>query len=112
MGAHAKACTFPEGLSSLINRLAGGRLFPGEHNAARFAVEESENHIHFRMESLDQSVKVDVSGACSSRFHARPMLPIDRGGVQVLRVRFARLFGNVESKRGWTGLSCERKSGR
>jgi hypothetical protein len=52
--------------SSLINRLAGGRLFPGEHNGARFAVEESENHIHLRMESLDHSVKVDVSGACSS----------------------------------------------
>jgi hypothetical protein len=52
--------------SSLINRLAGGRLFPGEHNGARFTVEESENHIQLRMESLDHSFKVDVSGACSS----------------------------------------------
>jgi hypothetical protein len=52
--------------SSLINRLAGGRVFPGEHNRARFVVEESDSHIHLRMESLDQFVKVEVSGAFSS----------------------------------------------
>jgi Uncharacterized conserved protein (COG2071) len=51
--------------SSLINRLAGGRVFPGEHNRARFAVEESDSHIHFRMESLDQVIKVEVSAGFS-----------------------------------------------
>jgi hypothetical protein len=51
--------------SSVINRLAGGRLFPGEHNGANFAVEESDSRIHLRMESLDQLVKVEVSGTCS-----------------------------------------------
>jgi hypothetical protein len=51
--------------SSLINRLAGGRIFPGETNGARFAVEESDRYIHLRMESLDQAVKVEVSGSCS-----------------------------------------------
>jgi len=51
--------------SSWINRLVGGRLFPGEHNAARFQVEESANHIHLSMESLDQLVKVEVLGKMS-----------------------------------------------
>ena len=54
--------------SSLINLLAGGRLFPGEHNRARFEVEESDDRIHFLMESLDQSVKVELSARSSSQF--------------------------------------------
>ena len=52
--------------SSWINRVAGGRLFPGEHNAARFQVEETANHIHLNMESLDRLVKVEVSADVST----------------------------------------------
>jgi hypothetical protein len=52
--------------SSWINRLAGGRIFPGEHNAARFQVEESGSHIHLTMESLDQVVRVEVLGKPSA----------------------------------------------
>jgi hypothetical protein len=54
--------------SSWINRLAGGRVFPGEHNRARFRVEESPDHIHLSMESLDQLVMVEVSGTLSPEF--------------------------------------------
>jgi hypothetical protein len=54
--------------SSWINRLAGGRAFPGEHYAARFQVEDSYNRIHLRMESLDHLVKVEVSGTLSADF--------------------------------------------
>ena len=52
--------------SSVVTRLAGGRLFPGEHNSARFEVEESENHIHLRMDSLDEVVKVEVAASLSA----------------------------------------------
>ena len=52
--------------SSLVNRLAGGRLFPGEHNKARFEVEESDCHIRMRMESLDHAVKVTLSATSSA----------------------------------------------
>jgi len=52
--------------SSWINRLAGGRLFPGEHNAASFRVEESPNRINLSMESVDQLVRVKVSGKLST----------------------------------------------
>jgi len=48
--------------AALLNRLAGGRLFPGEHHAARFQVVERERHIDFSMESHDGEVRVKVVG--------------------------------------------------
>src|SRR5262249_23377526 len=51
--------------SSLVNQLAGGRLFPGEHNRARFEVTESDCHIRLLMESLDHVVKVTLSATSS-----------------------------------------------
>ncbi len=47
---------------ALLNRLAGGRLFPGEHHAARFQVAEHERHIDFAMESQDGKIRVKVFG--------------------------------------------------
>ena len=53
---------------ALLNRLAGGRLFPGEHHAARFSVTEEGSHIDFSMESVDGTVGVKVSGDEGSSF--------------------------------------------
>src|SRR6266478_612366 len=47
---------------SLLNRLAGGRVFPGEHHAARFSLADSNGHIELAMESLDGTVSVKVVG--------------------------------------------------
>lgn len=47
---------------SFINHVAGGTLFPGEHNAADFSVTESENEIDFVMRSKDAAIKVKFSG--------------------------------------------------
>jgi len=52
--------------SSLINWIAGGRVFPGEHNHAAFEVTEQNNHIQLRMESRDRLVKVELSAGLSS----------------------------------------------
>jgi len=52
--------------SSLVNQLADGRLFPGEHNRARFEVTESDCHIQLLMESLDHMVKVTLSATSSA----------------------------------------------
>ena len=41
---------------SLLNRVAGGRLFPGEHHAARFAVRETAERIDLDMSSDDGRV--------------------------------------------------------
>jgi hypothetical protein len=47
---------------SAINQLAGGRLFPGEHHRARFAVNESTDRIDLSMQSDDRAVSVAVRG--------------------------------------------------
>jgi Uncharacterized conserved protein (COG2071) len=48
---------------SLINHLAGGRVFPGEHYTARFDVLDNGNRIDFSMESEDRTVSVRLAGS-------------------------------------------------
>lgn len=47
---------------SLINHLAGGRLFPGEHHRATFDVAEEDDQIHLRMQSADGEVQIEIRG--------------------------------------------------
>ncbi len=47
---------------SLLNRIAGGRIFPGEHHGARFSVQDLGGHVEFSMRSLDGAVSVEVTG--------------------------------------------------
>jgi hypothetical protein len=47
---------------SLINHLAGGRLFPGEHQRATFRVDDSDERIAIEMTSADGQVRLDVAG--------------------------------------------------
>jgi hypothetical protein len=48
--------------SSWLNRLAGGRLFPGQHHAANFHSEESVDRYRVEMESHDRQVQVRLAG--------------------------------------------------
>lgn len=48
--------------SSLLNRLAGGRVFPGEHHAAKFAVSDQNGQIDLQMCSADGTGSVHVVG--------------------------------------------------
>ena len=48
--------------NSFLNRVAGGRVFPGEHHPAKFSVVDSEGCINLGMESLDGAVSVRVVG--------------------------------------------------
>lgn len=50
---------------SFINSAVGGRLFPGEHHRANFAVGESGNKINFSMRSADEIASVKLAGAIS-----------------------------------------------
>jgi hypothetical protein len=45
---------------SVVNHLAGGRLFPGEHHRARFTVREGSASIDLSMQSEDRTVSVRV----------------------------------------------------
>lgn len=48
--------------SSRLNVLAGGRLFPGEHHHARFAVREDAERLHVALGSDDGRTRVLVEG--------------------------------------------------
>lgn len=47
---------------SFLNRVAGGRVFPGEHHSASFSVADTGSHIEFSMQSHDGMVAVRVVG--------------------------------------------------
>lgn len=57
--------------SSRFNALAGGRLFPGVHNRARFDVREDDSRFHVAMQSVDGSARLSVDG------HVAGDLPAD-----------------------------------
>jgi hypothetical protein len=46
--------------NSRLNQLAGGRLFPGEHHAAKFEVRDEGGNIEFAMRSADGETAVEV----------------------------------------------------
>jgi hypothetical protein len=54
--------------NSVINVLAGGRLFPGEHNSARFDVHETPTDLHVAFSSQDDTTKVSVEVRVVERF--------------------------------------------
>ncbi|MFY9550336.1 MAG: DUF2071 domain-containing protein [Thermoanaerobaculia bacterium] len=56
--------------NSTMNRLAGGRLFPGEHHLAAFEVDCSDERIALEMESSDGEVAVRVRGTPAANLPA------------------------------------------
>lgn len=46
-----------------LNVIAGGRLFPGEHNRADFDITETEQSIDFSMKSHDGGIEVGLRGS-------------------------------------------------
>jgi hypothetical protein len=47
--------------SSILNKLAGGRIFPGKHFLAKFDVREADGHYHIAFKSSDNtSISVDA----------------------------------------------------
>jgi Uncharacterized conserved protein (COG2071) len=54
--------------SSLLNHLAGGRIFPGEHQHADFRVTDAGGKIDFAMKSRDGSVSVELRGTPTTRW--------------------------------------------
>jgi hypothetical protein len=56
--------------SSRLNRLLGGRLFPGMHHPARFDVREGPEDFHVAMTSRDRVTHVLVAGRIASELPA------------------------------------------
>lgn len=55
---------------SMLNHLAGGRLFPGEHQRARFTVTDDGTHVDLAMRSADGAVNVAVRGETATQLPA------------------------------------------
>ena len=56
--------------ASAFNHLAGGRLFAGEQNRARFTVQESSDNIDLSMQSDDGQVSLKIRGRVGGRLPA------------------------------------------
>src|SRR5262245_31977872 len=61
-GSHEGVYILRRDTGSLVNHLAGGRFFPGEHQRASFQVTEDERRIALRMRSADRRVEIDIDG--------------------------------------------------
>lgn len=53
---------------SLLNQLAGGRIFPSEHHKAIFDIQENENKIAYKMTSTDGEVSLKFNGISTDYF--------------------------------------------
>lgn len=56
--------------ASLINHLAGGRLFPGEHHLARFGVLDTGDQVSIDVRSADRSMSVHVAAVAVGQLPA------------------------------------------
>jgi hypothetical protein len=60
-GSHCEGVFIPRrDTGSMLNQIAGGRVFPGEHHPATFSVIDANGHIEFSMQSLDSTTSVKV----------------------------------------------------
>jgi len=66
-GAHEGVYIPRRDTGSLVNHFAGGRLFPGEHQRAKFHVVENDRQIALHMQSADGLVEIDVLGRPADR---------------------------------------------
>ena len=66
-GAHEGVYIPRRDTGSLVNHLAGGRLFPGEHQRARFRILDEDGRIALHMRSADGSVDIDLVARTARR---------------------------------------------
>ncbi|MEM8670395.1 MAG: DUF2071 domain-containing protein [Planctomycetota bacterium] len=94
--------------NSLLNSLAGGRVFPGVHHHATFKVTEGSDHFSVTMESNDNTANVHVSGSITGQFPQSSVFEsiesashfFERGSVGYSDTQVAGLFDGLE-------LACE-----
>ncbi len=56
--------------SSMMNAMAGGRLFPGEHHHSRFSVSDDGSSISFLMTPEDERASIGVEASVTDKFPA------------------------------------------
>ncbi len=70
-GAHEGVYIPRRDTGSLVNHLAGGRVFPGEHQRARFRVLDEDDRIELHMRSADGNVDIDLVARVAQRISTR-----------------------------------------
>ncbi|PCJ58191.1 MAG: hypothetical protein COA79_14320 [Planctomycetota bacterium] len=55
--------------NSLLNSLAGGRIFPGIHYYAKFSVDETDTQFSVSMKSRDKTTSIAVKGTVTNAIH-------------------------------------------
>jgi hypothetical protein len=50
---------------SWLNQMAGGRIFPGQHHAAKFTVSDDGHHVDLKMDAEDGQISLHVEGESS-----------------------------------------------
>ncbi len=60
---------------SLLNHLAGGRVFPGEHGHARFRVQEADGALELAMETEGHYADVELRARAADRLPATSHFP-------------------------------------
>lgn len=68
-GLHAGVYINRRDTGSVLNRLAGGRLFPGEHHRAEFRVADDGQRVSLQIAPTDRDAQIEVAG------HAADNLP-------------------------------------
>lgn len=68
--------------NSLLNTIAGGRVFPGVHHHSRFEVDESEDSFAVKMDSGDQRAHVLVKARIVSEFPSSSVFPSKRSASE------------------------------
>jgi hypothetical protein len=67
-GAHEGVYIPRRDSGSLLNHLAGGRIFPGEHHRARFIVADNGDRVSIDMSSFDGEMSLQVAATASAEF--------------------------------------------
>src|SRR5262249_12102138 len=92
-----------------VGRLAGGRLFPGAHHAARFDVRDDGREIHFAMRSRDGRTSIELRARAATAMpptssfasFADASAFLERGSLGYSPAGRARLDGVRLATRTW-----------
>ncbi len=94
--------------NALLNRLVGGKIFPGIHHAANFEVNETENHFKLEMQSEDGETFVRVSARVADEFAGRIGFQFASRSVGVFsRRRAGMVCASAQADNEFDGLELQ-----
>ena len=85
--------------SSQLNRLVGGRLFPGFHHHAHFRVCERDGRYQIVLDSDDGLTHLAIDARTADRMPARIGVWIAGRSIGIFRTRRTRLFRDADARR-------------